>query len=394
MPTEHEPSQHATLSPSASDRWIACPASIRMERSLDLPPSAGSIYAQEGTAAHALSELQARFLILKSLTRKAFSAALGDWREKYQKVIQDEDEMLLHSLAYVDLLKEALAEHPNSQLLLEQRVPTGVPSCWGTSDAVIVSPVHVRIVDLKYGQGYRVEVEKNSQLRLYGVGALEAFGDLLGEAETVTMTVFQPRLSHTVSEVLPAAELRAWRDSIIPIAELALGHDAPFGPSDEVCRWCPASGQCKAQLAYATALDFGITPDTLDEFELADALDRIPAIEAWCAAVRDFALDYVYSKRKKIPGYKVAMSGGRRSIKDEEGAIEALTLVGWSLDEVSKRKLNGIGELEKLLKKDFNTVLSPFVSKSEGKPSLVPENDERPSITPNDGAIKDFGEET
>jgi len=267
-----------------------------------------------------------------------------------------------------------------------------VPSCWGTSDAVIVSPVHVEIVDLKYGQGVWVEARGNPQLRLYGVGALEAFGDILGEAEFVRVTVYQPRLNNTASEELSAAELLAWRDSIIPIAEAALGHDAPFGPSDVACRWCPASGQCAAQLQYATALDFGVAPELLSEEDLADALNRIPQIEAWCAAVRDLALDWAYSKGKTIPGYKVVRSGGKRFVQDPEGALGALTAIGYALDEVSKRKINGIGELEKLLGGDFSVAVGPFIAKTEGSISLVTEDDRRASIEPNSEAAKEFEE--
>lgn len=390
MPSEHDSGQHAVLAPSAAERWISCPASVRMERDLkgELPPE--SAYAAEGTAAHALCELEARVALLKPMSKREYNAAFKAWQKQYANAIVDLDEMKEHAAAYVELLRGKLAERPGSVLLLEQRVPTGVPSCWGTSDAVIVSPVHVEIVDLKYGQGVRVEAEANPQLRLYGVGALEAFGDLLGDVETVIATVYQPRLGHLVSETLPAAELRAWRDSLIPIAELALGHDAPFGPSDTACRWCPVSGQCKAQMEHAVALDFGVVPEVMDEYELAEALDRIPAILDWCEAVRNYALDRVYSQQKPIPGYKVVRSGGKRVVTDPEGALEALTAIGYALDEVSKRKINGIGELEKLLKGDFDIALGPFVSRTEGSPSLVPESDRRPSIDPNGEARKEF----
>jgi hypothetical protein len=79
-------------------------------------------------------------------------------------------------------------------LLLEQRLPTGIPDCWGTSDAVIVSPDAVEVCDFKYGLGVRVDAEGNPQIRLYGVGALEAYGDLLGDVHTVRLHIFQPRL--------------------------------------------------------------------------------------------------------------------------------------------------------------------------------------------------------
>lgn len=361
-----------------------------MSRNVPQPPS--STYAEEGTAAHALGELKARHHLLDGFTDDEYREAVQAWRDQYRHVVTDFDEMNSHAQAYVELLRAKLAEHPHSQLLLEQRVPTGVPSCWGTSDAIIVSPIHVEIVDLKYGMGVRVSALGNPQLRLYGVGALEAFGDILGEPEFVRVTVFQPRLDHCESEEIKVAELVEWRDSLIPIAEQALGHDAPFGPSDAACRWCPASGQCEAQMRYATALDFGVVPETLSEQDLADALDRIPAIEAWCAAVRNYALDLVYSQGVSVPGYKAVRSGGRRYVENQEAALEALTAIGYALDEVSKRKINGIGELEKLLGKDFDIAVGPFVKKSEGSVSLADEEDPRPSVNPDNEAQKEFSQ--
>ena len=53
------PLKHAKLSPSASERWISCPASIRMEASVRGEEEKESFYAREGTAAHALAEIKA-----------------------------------------------------------------------------------------------------------------------------------------------------------------------------------------------------------------------------------------------------------------------------------------------------------------------------------------------
>lgn len=378
---------HSVLSPSAADRWIQCPASIRMERELVVldtaPPE--SVYAAEGTAAHVLGFLMASYELAGTLDALRFQAKLRQWR----KGGWDEEEMRPHIRGYVDFLRSRRDEM-GAALLLEQKLPTGVPSCWGTSDAVLVSPQEIEIVDLKYGMGVRVDAEENPQLRLYGVGALEAFGDLLGEIETVHLTVYQPRVSNVATETLAASELRAWRDSIIPVAESALGHNAPFGPSDAACRWCPASGQCLAQMKWATAMDFGVEPDVMSPEELAACLSQIPAIQAWCAAVQDYALNRIYSEGKSVPGYKVVMSGGKRSISDPEGALDALTTIGWALDEISTRKIRGIGELERLLAGDFGSLMRPFITKGKGSPSLALESDPRQSVNPNNEAAKEF----
>ncbi len=379
---------HATLSPSSAERWISCPASIRMSEAVPEQPE--SVYAREGTAAHALAELMARDLILGTVRPGEYTRQVRTWREEYDVSFEAESEMAEHAQGYVEFLRERLDENPGSQLLLEQKLPTGLPDSWGTSDAVIVSPSAVESIDFKYGLGVRVEAQGNPQLRLYGVGALEAFGDLLGEVETVRLTVYQPRLSHVATEELPAAELRAWRDSLLPIAEQALGPDAPFGPSEEACRWCPANGRCTAQMEYVTQRDFGVKPDFMGDDELAEALDQIPLIETWCSAVKDYCLHRVYSEGKPIPGYKVVRSGGKRSVVDPEGAEEALLAVGYAPDQFSARKLKGIGDLEKLLRRGFDDVLGPFVKKGDGSPSLAPESDKRDAINPEVQAVEDF----
>ena len=181
------PDQHARLSPSAAKRWISCPASVRLAAAV--PPEPDSPYAAEGTAAHALGEYKAQAELLDDSHDGGAFAALED---AARDAGWDLDEMHEHTDAYVELLRERLAAVPHSVLMLEQRVNTGLPMCWGTSDAVIVSPEHVEIVDLKYGAGVPVSAYENEQLMLYGVGALDTFGDLLGTTERVVMTVFQP----------------------------------------------------------------------------------------------------------------------------------------------------------------------------------------------------------
>jgi hypothetical protein len=356
-----------------------------------IPDDHGSVYAQEGTAAHVLAELMARFQILESINTLEFHEAVQAWAKEYGIESDAEAEMTDHGQKYVDYLRHRLDEIPDSQLLLEQKLPTGVPSSFGTSDAVIVSPTLVESVDYKYGLGVKVEAFENPQIRLYGVGALEAYGDLLGEVEKVRLTIVQPRLDHLAYEEMLAADLRAWRDSIIPIAEQALGPDAPFGPSDEACRWCPASGQCVAQMEYATQRDFGIKPDVMDQHELAEALDQIPLIKAWVAAVEAYALNRVYSEGNPIPGYKVVMSGGRRSVTgDVADLVKTATALGYKTDDVAVLKARGIGELEKALKGDFDTIAAPFITKGSGSPSLVPESDKRDAISPEGQAAHDF----
>lgn len=346
-------------------------------------------YTLEGTAAHALAEVEASTIASTPLREQALRSARVKWRKEYPNA--DEAEMLPHVTAYVKLLKERLAVYPNSRLFLEQRMPTGIPECWGTSDAVIVSPEHVEIVDFKYGQGVAVSAEGNPQVRLYGAGALDTFGDLLGDVKLVLMTIFQPRLDSVSTSEMTADELRAWREEVVlpAAAEARWSPNAHFGPSVDACRWCPAKGLCRAQMEAATAEDFGHNYDLLTPAEVAEQLDRLPMVKQWVLGLEDAALRLAYSEGKEIPRYKVVMSGGRRYVRDPEGAMEALAPL-YEAEQYCDLKVKGIGALESLLKGQFNDIVGPYISKTEGKPSLVPEDDKRKSINPNSQAVSEF----
>ena len=385
------PSTHAVLSPSASERWLQCPASVRMEEKV--PPEPESEFAAEGTAAHALAEIRASVAFGLRFQSEE-EPLLEKWREEHQYPPEQEEEMWVHVSAYIFILREKLSEFPNSVILIEKRLDTGVPSCWGTADAVILSPYHVEIVDFKYGSGVAVEAEENPQLRLYGVGALETYDYLFGGSQKlVRMTVYQPRLHHLLSEDLTPEELFKWRDEVvIPGAKVALSDDAGFGPSEEACRWCAASGRCKPQLEAVFSEDLEADPDLLSPEEVAAAYSRVKAVQNWCIALERAALAQAYSEGIDIPGYKVVLSHGKRYVADPEGAIRVLTEEeGYDFDVVGKRSARGIGELEKLLGKErFSSVLGPYVRKTEGKPSLVRDTDSRRAINPNSEAKKEF----
>lgn len=356
-------------------------------------PDEESIYAQEGTTAHALAELEAS-LAFEKVTRGQYLQRYAAWSKTHSLSSEQLTDMKRFVAQYVELLKDLMEEFPNSILLLEQQVHTGIEGCWGTSDAIIVSPQHVHVIDFKYGQGVAVSAERNPQIMLYGVGGLEEYGDLLGEVEIVKMTIYQPRLGRQSTYSLLPASLLAWRDEIRPIAERALGQDAEFGPSPEACRWCPVAATCRARLEYETKHDFATQPEHLTPEEVGEILEQIPSIRAWCDAVEKWALNRVYSEGKPVPGWKVVLGNGRRSIQDSAAAIQTLIDAGYTAEQVANFSTKPIGELEKLVgKKELPLLLGDLLVKKEGNPVLVREEDNRPSVTPATEAAKDFVKE-
>ena len=377
-----------------------------------VPPEPDSPYAAEGTKAHALAEIRARRHFGK-ITAEQEAVEYEAWRLAAHLDIDTLGEMEEHIHSYIELLESRMAEMPQSAIFFEQRMPSGIESCWGTSDAVIVSPTHIEIWDLKYGAGVPVSATDNPQLRLYALGALDTFGDVIGETEYVTMGVFQPRVFSNGSnyETMSASDLLEWRESIRPVAAEALGPDARFGPSEEACRWCPAAGICTTRAVTLAGQDFAMEfteddPEVLSPEQLAELLPRLSELRSWVEAVSKAALDRAYSRGETIPGYKVVMSGGVRRVTNEAEAVARLAEVtGKPEDDFFTRKMKGVGDLEKALKalpkvrnettgrllaQTLDDVIPEYVSKTPGAPALVPEGDKRPSINPNSEAAKEF----
>ena len=378
---------HAVLSPSASGRWIQCPASVRMTR--DIPEEPSSIYAVEGTQFHTLCEVEA--------SRRILNKEPSDYAVDYLEwALETEEDWHEDQLRYVErwilLLEEYLAEEEGARLYLEVVVNTGLPGCWGTGDAIIVYSDRIRVIDIKYGMGVRVSAIKNPQARLYGVGALETLVKDPLTIREITNTIWQPRLNNLSEETLTRAELVQWRDDLLPIALLALGEDAPFGPSEDACRFCPVAGECVPRARFMLAQDFG-DPDILSNEELADAFSRTSHLKRWIADIEDVTLKRAYEETGSIPGYKVVQSGGRRQISDEAKAIEMLVDAGYDPDDVSSKKIVTLGRLDKLVGADeLQGILGDLLGKSEGRLSVAKESDPRPPADALHSAQTDFAE--
>ncbi len=370
-------SSHATLSPSAAHRWISCPASVSATAGMD---GGTSVFAEEGTAAHEVAAI---------LLKRALGQAISDAEDATVQAAPEA--MRTHGENYVDFVLERKGDL--DAVLVEVRVATGVRDCYGTADAIIVGPDHLHVVDLKYGQGIQVAASGNEQMMIYALGALHDYG-FLAEPKDVAMSIFQPRLGHLDTAIIPAEELMAWgRDVLEPAAEQSRSETAPFGPSESACRWCPLSGRCRAQAEKLTSLDF-TPPAQLEPGEVGEAMDRVAEIEQWLKALKRASFDLLQDG-EPVTGWKLVSGRATRTVLDHKVGLDRLLGAGFLQRDVSERKLLGVTALDKVTgsKQRTSDILGDALGMSDPKPVVAPVSDPREPLDPLASAVADFAEE-
>lgn len=310
---------HSVLGASSMYRWSACAGSVRMSRGI---PGTTSSYAQEGTDCHELMAL--RLLDIPPTLEQAmkFNGEMYDAIDIYLKEIEAQ-------LWAANLLSRARAIRTDA-LLVEHRFDLSkvYPGCFGTADTVVWNAKErlLTVTDLKYGAGYAVEVEKNSQLLYYALGALIS---LNLPAIYVEIVVVQPRCPHADGPIrrwrISSLELLEFQSDLVRFAKATEDPNAPL-VSGKHCKFCPAAGICPTLHRQANELAVTEFSPVLnyDPQKLANALDKLDVIEDWAKSVRAFA--YAESERGRTPpGYKlVAKRAMRRWAFNDKQTIDQI----------------------------------------------------------------------
>ena len=371
--------KHAVLSASSSERWLNCPPSARLCEAYE---DKGSDYAAEGTDAHSLCEYKLRLALGMEATDPTehltwYNEEMLDCANGYASYI----------LELVEAAKETCAD---PVVLIEQRVDFSrwVEQGFGTSDAIIISDGTLHVVDYKHGLGVLVDADNNPQMMCYSLGALELF-DAIYDIDTVAMTVYQPRRQNVSTFEMSKDDLYRWAEEVLkPTAELAFAGDGNF-LCGEWCGFCKARHECRARAEANLMLaqyDFKLPP-LLEDTEIEVILSRADQLVSWVNDIKEYALQQAISG-KEWTGFKLVEGRSNRRYTDEAAVTQAVTNAGFDPYE---RKLLGITAMQKLLGKSrFDELLSPYIEKPQGKPTLVPESDKRPVMN---NAKTDFMEE-
>lgn len=351
---------HSPLGASSYSRWKACPGSVRLSAGVEQKESE---YAKEGTIAHELA---------------------ADILENRPYVALDEETMGAVK-TYTDLVKD-LSKAPGTTKWIEKRFDLSAfyPMLYGTADCVLYNTVtrELHVIDYKHGAGVAVEVKNNSQLMYYGLGAMHG---LNLPVKGLVLTIVQPRCYHADGPI------RSWHTTggrvmdflgdLIDDAKATEAMDAPITPGDH-CRWCPAQPQCPALRERAlTAARKAFNPvDQYEPGELSDMLHKLPSIEAWIKAVREFAYREAGNGRVP-PGWKLVPKRAHRKWKDEwTDASKISREFGLKTPEVIELKIKSPAQVEKLVPKDLKPLLEKMVLQESSGLTLVPVSDERREV--------------
>ena len=380
------PEVHALLSASSAHRWLNCAPSARLE--LSEGHDECSIYAEEGTAAHALAELKLSYAFHK-IDRAEYQRRLTEWHKipVYEKYYTTEfEEYVDQHVSFVQDICREYADDESFNIYFEVQVDFSnvVPQGFGTADVLIITRDKIHVIDLKFGRGVPVSAQNNPQLRLYAFGALNMFP----RTKIVEMTINQPRLDSHDTERISQEELIKWAfEYVKPRADAAIEGIGSLNPSESACKFCKLRGKCKARSDMQLSLakqEFSIVQDKQDITQLTvDQLSTIlqiaPAFVEWFNDVQSFAVGQVLAG-VKIPGFKMVEGRSNRIITDEQKVCQLLQDAGYDeKDFYQPRRLLPLTKLETLVgKKKFDELCADYIMKPQGKMTLVPETDRRP----------------
>ena len=341
-----------------------CPGSVQLCSGL---PSTSSVYAEEGTRAHALAET-----LLLGLPVDPVAEDLPP-------------DMLPAVQVYVDYVNSLSAD--GYDVYLEQRLDLAnyhpeLAGCFGTADCVAYRAdlKHLYVVDYKHGKGVPVPALGNPQLRYYALGAIAM---IRLPVESVTMVIVQPRSSGEPVRVdcVDRVALEVFGADLRAAVKRTKEWDAPLNPG-EWCQFCPAHAICPEVnkiVTQAVATEF--SPAALSSpAALAKALESLPVVEGWANAVREFAFQQA-NAGVRIPGYKLVEKRANRSWKSEGQTVMWLQQrTKLNSHDYYDMKLKSPAALEKIVGKDLKAELTELVIKESSGLTLAPATDPRPEV--------------
>ena len=424
--------QHAKLSPSSAERWMACPGSMRMEEGL---ADTSSRAADEGTAAHFLAsecltaEVNANVHLLDvinicvdNITGEEVclwnSTNHADYTHRTSFVVGED--MVRHVQTYIDLCREHMArdkEYFGVECSKSIEFLTGEKDAKGTIDFHLVADekvVELVVIDLKYGHT-PVQAKDNKQLIIYALSVIEDELNLIN-IDRVRLIISQPRVFDEPSvHVISVAELQAFAEEVKTAARRAMSvqKDAngnvmgiQLNPGEAQCKYCKAKLKCPKfgqQTSSLVLAQFKVIPEQESQAELAGQVDQLVAsytpqqlndmankvglVKQWCKAVEDARDHYLLEQNGQLADWKVVQGNeGSRMWVNEAAAEAEMKRMKIRAEHMYTHKLVTAPQAEKLFKTKIIgerqwPKLQELITRKPGGKTVVPSSDKRPALT-------------
>jgi len=317
---------HSPLGASSAERWMQCPASVRLGYGV---PDEESEYAAEGTLAH---DVAARCL------RHGWDAWSQMATNGVNKEMADAVQVYLDDIRYRYKFELDDLENGDYAFIEHQfHCPSIHEFFYGQADFGYIDKEKrtLDIHDYKHGAGIVVDVINNPQIMYYACGILEEF-NLWIEIDKVNLHIAQPRGFHFDGPLrqwsISTEELGVWlEETLVPAMETAL--ESEWTASGEHCRFCPARKlacpqlECDMDEMEEFMLNLNLTIQGKDAAnQLSDAqVGRFLELFDVAKIVQKAALTTAFARMTNggdIPGRKLVKKRSNRDWK--EGATEAL----------------------------------------------------------------------
>lgn len=387
---------HAVAGPSKSAMWLMCANSLAAEIG---QPEGDRKAADMGSDKHELLTLCLQF-------DKMAIDYIGHTL-KYGHTVNNEiagDVQIV-----LDNVRERISSYElrgcTVQIELEQHVPidhiTGEEGATGTADIVLIvswpdGHATSDVIDAKFGY-QEVIAEENTQLMMYGSGALEKFG-LVEDFTEVTLVIEQPLRGSSEWTTTPEA-IVTWATNVAwPAARKALAvyaHGAPlseyYNPTEKGCQWCKAKATCpalKAKVEAITEAGFEtcepepVLLDAISIERLGAIFEHLELIEDWIKAVRA-RVELELLAGKQIPGLKlVAGKRGNRAWASDEEAEALMKKFKFKQEQIYSFKLLGPKPILEVLKDQPRRLkqIEALIVQPQGKPHVALDSDKRPAL--------------
>lgn len=411
---------HSKWSASGFESLMLCPGKIVLEAG---KPDSTSKYAAEGTAAHQVltwalqQDKPAAHFLTAVIEADGFTFTVDEDMARHVQVCLD----------YVaDLRGDDGVVFADIRVNYSTYLDTPEAHAWGTADVIIARGTELIVIDFKYGMGVEVSAERNPQMSLYALGALQAYHGLVADFEAVRMAISQPRIKTAPSEyALTVEELETWgRSTARSAVNTCLNAERTqreddedrwlevfVRPGEKQCKFCRAKATCpslRAEVIDTVTDSRAASPEEFDDVvnvnhETADdhlghLLSKVDLIEDWCKAIRAEAERRLLAG-DTVPGFKLVQGKkGNRQWSDAAAVEATLKSMRIKIEDMYDFKLISPTSAEKLAKAEVIgkrqwPKLKDMITQSEGGKHVAPVSDPRPALTVTP-AVDDFTDVT